>query len=282
MEFAGLDNEAPFVTDGVVLRHLTALRWKKGPEVPAFGGGATTLRDDRRVHLKACDGPCAANGSNIISEADVVFKDQGGLTPALIGSDVELRVERKLGPVIPRAARPHEDGFTIVELLITCVIMSLIAAALTAVLSQGFSLLPDVQSRTSHAYEITRTTNAVSDDIANAVATSSAHQGAAGDGCALGVNGDFVVLILPGRLPALQPRDHDRRVRVEVGRYQALSILDEHDHRAHPGYCYLADAGVVWSAEYADPAVTIKLRLAAEPGGEMRLVTFGGNRRTTG
>ena len=55
VDLSGKDNEAPFVTDGVIVRHLTAWRWKKGPNLAAIGE-QTPSRRDRKVTLSACVG----------------------------------------------------------------------------------------------------------------------------------------------------------------------------------------------------------------------------------
>jgi hypothetical protein len=73
-EFAGKDNEAQFLTDGIVARHITAMRWQQGPELPAFGGGTTSLRQPREVILEAR----TPGNPNPIATAKVQLTDPAG------------------------------------------------------------------------------------------------------------------------------------------------------------------------------------------------------------
>jgi hypothetical protein len=62
LEFAGNDNDASWVSDAIIARHLSALRWSSAnTDLPAVGG-AFSPRADRIVHLRLCDADsnCAA------------------------------------------------------------------------------------------------------------------------------------------------------------------------------------------------------------------------------
>ena len=86
IDVSGKDNDASFVTDGVVARHLTALRWKLGPGVPAFGcvpAPCTTTHDPRDVVIDVF------NGSTKVASAHVVFDDGDG-SSAQIGRKVTI------------------------------------------------------------------------------------------------------------------------------------------------------------------------------------------------
>lgn len=93
VEFRGMDNEAAFVTDGIVVRQLTVRRWRRGPAVTTFGGGTSPRRLNRRVTITArIDG-------RVVAIADVEFDDRGALVPADVGSEVTIhRWERRPAP----------------------------------------------------------------------------------------------------------------------------------------------------------------------------------------
>ncbi|MGQ0824999.1 MAG: hypothetical protein ACT4OX_08240 [Actinomycetota bacterium] len=70
LEFAGMDNDAQLVTDGVVARHISTVRWVRGPEIAAFGGGnAFGGLEDRQVTI------VARVGTRIIADAHARFDD---------------------------------------------------------------------------------------------------------------------------------------------------------------------------------------------------------------
>jgi hypothetical protein len=50
LDLNGKDNEAPFVTDGIVARHITTWRWRTGHPTNAFGQDIGD-RNDRQVWL---------------------------------------------------------------------------------------------------------------------------------------------------------------------------------------------------------------------------------------
>jgi hypothetical protein len=80
LELNGRDNDAPLVTDGVVVRTLKALRWKKSPSLTTFGGGSVLERDPREVVFEAYldlnrDGDHADPNERLVSRARVRFPD---------------------------------------------------------------------------------------------------------------------------------------------------------------------------------------------------------------
>ncbi len=75
LQFAGKDNEASFVTDAVVARHITVMRWTKGPNVTGLGGGSVVERDPRKVHLEVWYPSATAPNKRLIARATVQFVD---------------------------------------------------------------------------------------------------------------------------------------------------------------------------------------------------------------
>jgi hypothetical protein len=55
LDLSGNDNDAPFVTGGIVVRNLTAWRYKNGGNIPAFGTGSDYIRAPREFTLTATD-----------------------------------------------------------------------------------------------------------------------------------------------------------------------------------------------------------------------------------
>jgi len=71
VQFAGNDNEAAFVTDGIVVRHLTVMRWRRGPNTAGLGGGSVLARDPRIVRLQAWyRGACVAEAEVELDDYD--------------------------------------------------------------------------------------------------------------------------------------------------------------------------------------------------------------------
>ncbi len=70
--FSGKDNAASFVTDGIVARHVSAVRWTDpgSTEIPAFGGGSGRPRLPRSVVLEAKD-----PSGKVIARTDVTLAD---------------------------------------------------------------------------------------------------------------------------------------------------------------------------------------------------------------
>jgi hypothetical protein len=68
------------------------VRWKKGPEIAAFGGGSTSSKDDRKVKLEARD----ASGT-LVACAVVTFKDLGGQSFGSFGTAAVINDWKRRG-----------------------------------------------------------------------------------------------------------------------------------------------------------------------------------------
>jgi len=86
-DFSGWDNEASFSSQGIVARHLTAWRWKKGPAVPFVGGWSGVYAPRTMILRVYKDG-------HLIAECRCVFDDANGVAP---GKKVD-EAERKRRP----------------------------------------------------------------------------------------------------------------------------------------------------------------------------------------
>jgi hypothetical protein len=88
VELAGNDNDSAWATGGVVVRHLTALRWKSGGDIPAIGG-STLQYYPRTVTITICDLNSSCSTGHVRVRAQVEFID-GDHRPSQIGSQVKV------------------------------------------------------------------------------------------------------------------------------------------------------------------------------------------------
>jgi hypothetical protein len=92
LDLRATDNDAQFVTGGLVVRHLTAYRWKQGGRKPAFGG-LRAERADRTVVLSAY----VPGETDPVCTSVVQFGDAGGLPGAMGGTVRRLRHQCREG-----------------------------------------------------------------------------------------------------------------------------------------------------------------------------------------
>ncbi len=77
IDLRGNDNEAPLVTGGIVVRQLTAYRWRKDGGIPTFGTGSHVERYPRSMTFRVVD-----ESGTVLAERKVEYVDlvQNGLT----------------------------------------------------------------------------------------------------------------------------------------------------------------------------------------------------------
>jgi hypothetical protein len=88
VELSGNDNDASFASDGIYVRHLTALRWKNGGQTPLVGG-RPIARNPRVVILQICDKGSGCSAGHVRVRAKVEITDDVG-TGISAGSKVRI------------------------------------------------------------------------------------------------------------------------------------------------------------------------------------------------
>ncbi|MGQ0826470.1 MAG: hypothetical protein ACT4OX_15810 [Actinomycetota bacterium] len=81
LDLRGNDNDAPFVTGGIIARQLSAWRWKNGGDIAAFGTGSHIKRQPRLFTLTA-----TGAGGAVLKEAKIKVTDavvRGEIRPGL-------------------------------------------------------------------------------------------------------------------------------------------------------------------------------------------------------
>jgi hypothetical protein len=86
-DFSGKQNQASFVTDGIVARHLTTLRWTDDPDakpIPAYGCCNTAGRDPRIMTFTAKN----AAGKTLVTAK--ISVDDGDGTPGQVARKITI------------------------------------------------------------------------------------------------------------------------------------------------------------------------------------------------
>jgi hypothetical protein len=86
VQLAGRDNDAPWVTAGLVARQITALRWKGANGVPALGD-TTPDHNDRFIEIDICKKNSGCSTGNDYLREYVQFVDSNGLD---LGGSVKI------------------------------------------------------------------------------------------------------------------------------------------------------------------------------------------------
>ncbi len=181
----------------------------------------------------------------------------------------------------PRQARTRaDDGFTLVELLITVTITGLIVSVLCAALLSGIRFGPDMSDRTIAAVDTSFVTDRLSDDVANAGRHAAAS-------VAMECSGSSTSVTLP-RLDSVGGGT--------VSWYAELSPVDPPFHRvdlyrkttttaSDPGTLMLTGfcaegSGEVVASSWARAHFVLTLRLAPSVALAPQEIVIGADRRT--
>lgn len=78
IDLRGNDNDASFVSGGIIARHVTAYRWRKGGNIPAFGGDSTQVADRHVVLTSWLDTDGDGDGDEKLQDALVTIEDNSG------------------------------------------------------------------------------------------------------------------------------------------------------------------------------------------------------------
>ena len=163
----GYSNDAPWVTDNITVRHLSAMKWRTTAQrdVPAVGN-SSPVRLPRFVNLQICDPGTGCGTGHIRSRAR---RDRRRHRDDTVGrschEDLELDPGRRMRRPLRTRPPENEGGFTLVEVVASIVILGLVMAPLCMALFQAMNVVPASQSRTQAATDNDRIVTQFQSDI---------------------------------------------------------------------------------------------------------------------